>query len=116
MPTSATAARVSLSVALTGVGAEGSLAVTVLTRGSVVRPDENVTGTVNVSRLPEPAARVAPVVPKLVAPVVPVTTPHVAVPVATQVAFEDSATPAARLSVTVRLAALLGPPLLTTTV
>src|SRR6266508_1224452 len=53
--------RVSLSDAVR-VGDAGSLAVAVLTSGSVIIADVNATGTVNVRLFPAPAAMVAPVV------------------------------------------------------
>ena len=111
----ATAARTSLSEAL-AAGDAGSVAVTVLTSGFVSMPDANDTGALNVRLLPAPAAIVAPVVPKLVCPVEPVTTPHVAAPLDTHVALALSVTPAGKGSETVTLLALDGPALVTTTV
>ena len=79
-------------------------------------PDANFTGTLNVSELPAPAAIVAPVVPKLACPVVPVTVPQVAVPVGKHVAFALRVTPAGSGSLTVTLPAFDGPVFVTTTV
>ena len=62
------------------------------------------------------APSVALVVPKLVWPVVPVTVPHVATPLATQEAFAVNVTPAGSESVSVRFVATEGPPLVTVTV
>jgi hypothetical protein len=89
MTRSATAARASLSEALTGPGAEASLIVTVLTSGFAVRLAANVTGAVKTSALARPASTRAAVVPKLVWPAAPVTTPQLDVPLATHVAFAD---------------------------
>ena len=90
-----------------------SVADAVLTSGSVVMPAANATGTVNTTLLPAPAAIVAPVVPKLVWPIVPVTVPQLAAPTGAHDAFADSVTPAGSASVTVTLAAADGPPLVT---
>jgi hypothetical protein len=60
-------------------------------------------------------ATVAPVVPKLLWPVVPVTVPQVATPLAT-VALAFRVTPAGNGSVTVTLLVFDGPALVTTTV
>ena len=109
------AASASLSDPLAG-GDAGSVAVAVLTSGFVVSEDANATGTVKVSALPAPAATVAPVVPKLACPVVPVTVPQFDVPLATQTALAPRVTPAGSGSVTVTLAAFDGPALVTTTV
>ena len=87
-----------------------------LTSGLVASPDAKATGTVNVSLFAAPAAIVAPVVPKLVCPVVPVTTPQFAVPAATQVAFAFRVTPAGSGSVSVTLFAFDGPAFVTVTV
>ena len=111
----ATAESVSLSVPVAG-GDAGSVAVTVLTSGLVDIPAANFTGTVNVSELPAPAPTVAPVVPKLVCPVVPVTVPQVAAPAATHVAFAFRVTPAGNGSEIVTLPALDRPAFVTTTV
>ena len=101
---------------LPGPDASRSVAVAALTSGSVVRLDANATDTVNTSLSAAAAPTVAPVVPKLVCPVVPVTVPQVAVPLAAQVTFAVSVTPAGNASVTVRLVATDGPPLVTVTV
>ena len=111
----ATAERASLSEPLAG-GDAGSLAVAVLTSGLVTMPAAKATGALNVSELPAPAPSVAPVVPRLVCPVVPVTVPQVAAPAGTQAAFADSVTPAGSGSVNVTLPALDGPALVTTIV
>ena len=66
--------------------------------------------------LAAPAAIVAPVVPKLVWPVVPVTAPQVAAPVGAHVALPPSVTPAGSGSATVTLLAFDGPALVTVTV
>ena len=79
-------------------------------------PDANATGTVNVSELPAPTPTVAPVVPKLVWPVVPVTVPQLETPTATQVALALRVTPAGSGSETVTLIAFDGPALVTTRV
>ena len=111
----ATAESASLSDPEAG-GDAGSVAIAALISGLVDMPGAKATGTVNVSALPAPAPTVAPVVPKLFWPVVPVTVPHVAVPTATHVAFALRVTPAGNGSVTVTLLALDGPALLTVTV
>ncbi len=117
---SATAAlRASLSepfAVLPAPDAFWSVAVAVLTSGSVVIADANPTGTVNTRLSPPPAPMLAPVVPKLVCPVVPVTVPQFAVPLAAHVAFAVSVNPAGSASVTVTLLAFDGPPLVTVTV
>ena len=110
------ASRVSLSepvALLPGPDAATSVTVAALTSGSVVRLDANATGTVKTSLSAAPAPSVAPVVPKLVWPVVPVTAPQPAAPLATQVAFADSVTPAGSASVRVTFAAPDGPPFVT---
>jgi hypothetical protein len=111
----ATAERASLSEPDAG-GEAGSVAVAVLINGFVTMPGANDTGTVNVSELPAPAPTVAPVVPKLVWPVVPVTVPQFDAPAATQMALPVKVTPAGRGSATVTLFALDGPAFVTTTV
>ena len=79
-------------------------------------PEANATGAVNVSLFAAPAGIVAPVVPNDVCPVVPVTVPQVAVPLATQTAFALSVTPAGSGSDTVTLFAFDGPAFVTVTV
>src|SRR5215471_1313053 len=91
----------------------GSVTVTVFTSGSVTSDDAKATGAVNVSALPAPAASVAAVVPNVVCPVRPVTVPHVAVPVATQVAFAVKVTPGGSGSFSARLSASVGPAFVT---
>ena len=90
-----------------------SVAVAELMIGSATMLAANATGTVKTSLLAAPAPIDALVVPKLVCPVVPVTVPQLAVPLATQVAFALSVTPAGNASVTVTFVALDGPPLVT---
>src|SRR5437764_261754 len=119
--TGATAVRVSLSAALLlpgfgSVALAGSVTVTVLVSALLVRLDANATDAVNVSELPAPAPMDAPLVPKLVCPVVPVTVPQAAVPAATQLALALSVTPDGRGSDTVVLVASDGPALVTTIV
>ena len=115
MASVATASRPSLSEPV-AMGEVGAVAVTVLTSGFATIPDANATGTVNVSVLAAPTPTVAPVVPKLVWPVVPVTVPQFAVPEATHVTFADNVTPAGNGSETVTPVAFEGPALDTTTV
>ncbi len=113
------ALRVSLSdplAVLPGPDAARSVAFAVLTSGSVVMPEANCTGTVNTSLSAAVDPTLAPVVPKFVWPVVPVTLPHAAAPLATQVTFAESVTPAGSASVTVTLLAAEGPPFVTVTV
>ena len=111
----ATDARVSLSVPLAG-GEAGSVAVAVFSSGSVTMPGANATGAVKVSALAAPTATVAPVVPKLVCPVVPVTVPQFDAPLATHVALALNVTPAGNGSASVTLDAFVGPALVTTIV
>ena len=93
-----------------------SVALAVLISGFVVIDDANATGTVNTSEFAAPALTRAAVVPKLVWPDVPVTVPQLDVPLATQVAFAESVTPAGSGSVTVTLSASERPVLATVTV
>ena len=97
-------------------GDAGSVAVAVLTSGFVDMPEANATGTVNTILLAPPAPMVAPVVPNVDCPVVPVTAPQVAAPVGTHVAFALRVTPPGNGSETVTLLALEGPALVTVTV
>src|SRR5258706_3276211 len=110
---STSALSVSLSLAVAGDALAGSVTVTVFVRVLLVRLDANATGTVKVSELPAPAAIDAPVVPKLVCPVVPVTAPQAAAPAATQLALALSVTPDGKRSDTVVLVASDGPALVT---
>jgi hypothetical protein len=111
----ATAARASLSDPAAGTD-DGSVAVAVLTSGFVSIPAANDTGAVKVRLFPPPAVIEAPVVPKLVCPVVPVTVPQLAVPAATHVALAVKVTPAGNGSVSVTLVAFDGPEFVTITV
>ena len=79
-------------------------------------PAANATGTVNTSVFAPPASTRAAVAPKLVWPVVPVTVPQLDVPLATQVAFAESVTPAGTASATVTLSASDSPVFATVTV
>ena len=63
-----------------------------------------------------PAAIVAPLAPNAAWPLVPLTVPHVALPVATHVASADSVTPVGSGSLTVTLCASDGPAFVTTIV
>ena len=92
-----------------------SVAVAVLTSGLAVMPAANATGTVNTSESPAPAPSVAPVVPKLVCPLLPVTVPHVATPLPVHVTVAVSVSPPAAHRLTVTLAASLGPVFVTVT-
>ena len=93
------------------------VAVAVLMIGSATMPAAKATGTVNTSLLATPpGAMLAPVVPKAVWPIVPVTVPQLAVPVGTHVALAERVVPAGSASVRVTLVALDGPPLVTVTV
>jgi hypothetical protein len=113
MARSTSALSVSLSLAMAGDALAGSVTVTVLVSVLLVRLDANATGAVNVSELPAPAPIDAPVAPKLVCPVVPVTVPQAAVPAATQLALALSVTPDGRGSDMVVLVASDGPALVT---
>ena len=62
-----------------------------------------------------PAGMLAPVAVKLLPPEVPLTLPQLALPLAVQVGVPVRVIPAGRLSATLTLVALLGPPLPTTT-
>ncbi len=86
------------------------------TSGSVVIPGSNATGTVKTSELPGSAPTLAPVVPKLVSPMPPVTVPQLALPFPTQDTAAVSVTPAGSASVTVTSAASLAPVSVTVTV
>ena len=108
--------RASLSVPEPVAPESRSVAVAVLSSGSVVIAAANATGAVNTSELPAPAAICAPVAPKLVWPARPVTVPQLALPFATQVAFAVSVTPAGNASLTVTLVASDRPPCVTVTV
>ena len=77
---------------------------------------ENATGAENTSVFPAPAAICAPVAPKLVCPVSPVTVPQLALPIALHVALAVSVTPAGNVSLTVTLVASDNPPCVTVTV
>lgn len=85
------------------------VALTALTSGSAVRLEANARGAVSVIELPAPAPIVAPVAPKVVWPVVPVTVPHVATPAGTPVTFAVSVTPDSKKSDTVVFVAFDGP-------
>ena len=74
------------------------------------------TGAVNTRELPAPAAIFAPVVPNSDCPVVPVTVPQLATPIATQDALAVRVTPAGNGSVTVILVASDKPPWVIVTV
>ena len=86
-----------------------SVAVAVLTSGLAVIPESKATGTVKTNELPMPAPMLAPVVPKLVSPMPPVTVPQLALPFATQDTAAVSVTPAGSASVTVTSSASLAP-------
>ena len=84
----------SLPLAVAPVGT--SVAVAVLTSGSVAIPAANATGIVKTMVFAPPATITAAVVPKLVCPVVPVTVPQLDVPLATQSALAVSVRPTGR--------------------
>ncbi len=109
------AASVSESAPLAVAPVATSVAVAVLTSGLAVVPAAMATGTVKTSESPAPAPSVAPVVPKLVWPMLPVTVPHVATPLPVHVTAAVSVSPAGNASVTVTLAASLGPVFVTVT-
>lgn len=100
------AARVSLSEPEPVAPVGPSVALAVLTSGSVASPAAKATGTVNVSTLAAPATMTAPVAPKPVWPAVPVTVPQFDAPLAAQVALAVSVTPAGSASATVTLLAV----------
>src|SRR4029453_14770926 len=93
-----------------------SVAVAVLTSGLVDIPAAKATGTVKTIVLAPPGTTTAPVVPKLVCPVVPVTVPQLDAPFATQIAFAVSVSPAGSASVTVTPDASVVPVFSTVTV
>ena len=107
---------VSLSLPLAVLPLTRSVAVAVLTSGSVDIPGAKVTGTVNTSVFAPPASTCAVVAPKLVCPVPPVTIPQLDVPFATQLALALSTTPAGSASTTVTSIAWDKPVLPTVTV
>ena len=92
------------------------MAVAVLSSGSVDRPAAKATGAVNTSELPTPAAICAPVAPNAFWPVVPVTAPQLAAPMAAQVALAVRVTPAGSGSLMVTLVASDTPPCVRVTV
>ena len=100
---------VSLSEPLAVAPVGTSVATAVFSNGSVVMPGAKATGTMNTIVLAPPAFTRAPVVPKLVCPVVPVSAPQLDVPFATQVAAAVSVSPAGSASVTVTANASVGP-------
>jgi len=92
-----------------------SVAVAVLTSGSVTRLAENATGTENASVAAPPPGITALVALNDVWPAAPVTAPQFAPPPATQVTVPVSVTPAGNASVTVTLSALVAPVFVTVT-
>ncbi len=79
-------------------------------------PAAKATGTVKTSVFAPPVSTRAAAAPKLVCPVVPVTVPQLDVPLAVQVAFAASVTPAGSASATVTLSASDKPVFATVTV